>query len=110
MCDDQPMWGELVDVSAADTQKLVDQRTRLRLSKAATARRMFECIARTGPGSRDGIALSGAGFAWATESACRRAIDDLELGRRTFKEEQYVEALLAVLGLDREEVGIKSLH
>jgi hypothetical protein len=104
------MWGELVDVSGADRRKLIDQRTRLGLSKAETARRMFEHIATTGPTSRDGIALSGSGFAWATESACRRALDDLEFGRRTFKEEQYVDALLAVLTLDREEVGITDIR
>jgi hypothetical protein len=67
---------------------------------------MYEYIANTGPGARNGIALSGSGFTWATEPACRRALDDLEFQRRRYKEAQYVDALLAVLNLTREETNV----
>jgi hypothetical protein len=101
------MWGEWVDVSNIRADALAERRQGLRLTKAETARRMFSYIVETGPGARGGVALVGSGFAWATESACRRAIDDLEGGKRTFKEEQYVDALLTVLDLDvgPEQVG-----
>ncbi|MEA2379379.1 MAG: hypothetical protein QOD13_3286 [Thermoleophilaceae bacterium] len=100
------MWGELVDVSGLNADLLVARRQQLRLSKAETARRMYEYIARTGPGARDGIALSGSGLAWSTEPACRRALDDLEFQRRRYKEAQYVDAVLAVLDLTREETSV----
>jgi hypothetical protein len=100
------MWGDLVDVSRVKVELLTAQRHELRLSKAETARRMYAHIARTGPGARYGIALSGSGFSWATESACRRALDDLEFQRRRYKEAQYVDALLAVLDLTREETSV----
>jgi hypothetical protein len=102
------MWGDTVDVTELRCDALTERRERLGLTKAGTARRMYACIAAEGPGARDGIALSGSGFAWATESACRRALDDLESGRRYFKEAQYVEALLAVLALKRNEVGLEN--
>jgi hypothetical protein len=100
------VWGDLVDVSGVNSELLTACRQRLHLSKAETARRMYEFIANTGPAARDGIALSGSGFAWATESACRRALDDVEFQRRRYKEAQYVDALLAVLNLTREETNV----
>lgn len=100
------MWGELVDVSGLTAELVIARRNHLRLSKAETARRMYEYIATTGPGVSGGIALSGSGFAWATEAACRRALDDLEFQRRRYKESQYVDAYLAVLDLTRDEAGV----
>jgi hypothetical protein len=67
---------------------------------------MYEYLANTGPAARDGIALSGSGLGWATEPACRRALDDLEFQRRRYKEAQYMDALLAVLHLTREETNV----
>jgi hypothetical protein len=103
------MWGELVDVSCVNAERLIGRRQELRLLKAETARRMYEHIANTGPGARDGIALSGSGFTWSTEAACRRALDDLEFEPRRYKEAQYVEALLAVLDLTRDEAGVATM-
>jgi hypothetical protein len=100
------MWGDLVDVSGVNNERLIGRRQELRLSKAETARRMYEYIATSGPGARDGIALSGSGFTWSTEPACRRALDDIEFQRRSYKEAQYVDALLTVLDLTREEAGV----
>jgi len=68
---------------------------------------MFAYLAARGPGARDGITLTGTGFAWATESSCRRSIDDLEGGRRYGKEVQYVDSLLAVLGLKHQDAGLE---
>jgi hypothetical protein len=100
------VWGDLVDVSGVKAELLTARRQSLHLSKVEAARRMYQYIADTGPGARDGIALSRAGFAWATESACRRALDDLEFQRRRYKEAQYVDALLAVLNLTRDETNV----
>ena len=76
---------------------------------AETARRMFEHMASEGLRSGDGmVAVTGSLLnpAAATKSACRRAIDDLEGGKRRFKEAQYVDALLGVLNLNRSDVGL----
>jgi len=100
------MWGDVVAVSELRCDVLTERRERLGLTKAEAARRMFAHLAAQGRGARNGIALTGDGFAWATESACRRAIDDLEGGRRYVKEAQYVDAFLAVLGLGRQNVGL----
>jgi hypothetical protein len=101
------MWGEVVAVSNLCCEVIAEQRERLRLTKAETARRMFAYLSAQGAGARSGIALTGNGFGWATENSCRRAIDDLEGGRRHVKEAQYVDALLAVLGLERKDVGLE---
>lgn len=101
------MWGDVVAVSNLRCGVLAERRERLRLTKAETARQMFAYLATQGAGACDGIALTGTGFAWATESSCRRAIDDLEGGRRYVKEVQYVDPLLAVLGLKRQDVGLE---
>jgi hypothetical protein len=101
------MWGELVNVTEVRGDAVTERRKGLGLSKAETARRMYAHIAAEGPGARDGLALTRSGFAWATESACRRAVDDLEGSRRHFKEAQYVDALLAVLDLRRDDVGLE---
>lgn len=104
------VWGNFVDVAGLNTE-LVTQRRELRgLSKAEAGRRMYAYLAAGGPGARDGVALTGRGPAWATEPACRRAIDDLEDGHRFFKEAHYVDALPAVLGLERREVGLPNHH
>jgi hypothetical protein len=101
------MWGDVVAVSNLRYDVIAQQRERLRLTKAETARRMFAYLSAQGAGARNGIALTGGGFGWATERSCRRAIDDLEGGRRYVKEAQYVDALLAVLGLERQDVGLE---
>jgi hypothetical protein len=101
------MWGEVVAVSNLRRDAIAQQRERLGLTKAETARRMFAYLSAQGAGARDGIALTSSGFGWATENACRRAIDDLEGGKRYVKEGQYVDALLAVLGLERQDVGLE---
>lgn len=101
------MWGELVYVFEIRGDSVKERRERLGLTKVETARRMYAHIAAGSPAERNGLALTGCGAAWATEPACRRAIDDLEGGRRSFKEEQYVDALLAVLNLHRQEVGLE---
>ena len=101
------MWGEWLDVSDLDAEVVRVRREGLRLSKAETARRMFAYLVDIGPAARGEITLVGDGFAWASENACRRAIDDLENGARTFKEEQYVDAFLEVLGLSRSDAGLK---
>lgn len=93
------MWGEIVAVSDLRRDVISEQRERLGLTKAETARRMFAYLSAQGAGARNGIALTSTGFGWATENSCRRAIDDLEGGRRYIKEAQYVDSLLAVLGL-----------
>ena len=95
-----------LDVTHLDTETLRNRRETLRLSKAETARRMCEQIVSGSPASREDVALTPSGLGWASEPACRRAIDDLELGRRYGKEEQYVDALLAVLDLSRSDVGL----
>jgi hypothetical protein len=96
------MWAHLVPVDDLDGDALRAQRERLRLSKEETSRRMFAWICDGGPGTEGAISLvAGDFFAWATESACRRAIDDLEGNRRVLKEHQYVESLLGVLGIER---------
>jgi hypothetical protein len=100
------MFGDWLDVGSIDRAAVTARRERLHLSKAETARRMFAHLQDTGPAHRGAIALVGDGFAFGTEQACRRAIDDLEWGRRTFKEEHYVDALLAVLSLTRTDVGL----
>lgn len=101
------MWGELVYVFGIRGDTLKERREGLGLTKAEAARRMYAHIAAGSPAERDGLALTGFGAAWATEPACRRAVDDLEGGRRSFKEEQYVDALLAVLDLQRQAVGLE---
>jgi hypothetical protein len=102
------MRGDVVAVSNLRCDVLTERRERLRLTKAETARQVFAYLAGQGAGARDGITLTGTGFAWATESSCRRAIDDLEGGRRYVKEVQYVDSLLAVLGLKRQDVGLEN--
>lgn len=102
------MWGELVYVIGIRGGTLKERREHLGLTKAEMARRMYAHIAAGSPAERDGLALTGIGVAWATEPACRRAIDDLEGARRSFKEEQYVDALLAVLDPQRRDVGLES--
>lgn len=74
------MWGEVVDVGNLRGDVIAEQRERLRLTKAETARRMFAYLSAQGAGARNGITLTGGGFGWATENSCRRAIDDLEGG------------------------------
>jgi hypothetical protein len=100
------MWGDLVDVTDLKSAALTERRDHMGLTKAETARQMYAHIVANGPGARGETALTNPGFAWATESACRRAIDDLEGGRRHLKEAQYVEALLAVLHLEPTEAGL----
>jgi hypothetical protein len=68
---------------------------------------MYAHIATEGSAERNGIALTGSGASWATERACRRALDDLEGGKRHFKEAHYVDALLAVLELQPPDVGLE---
>lgn len=101
------MWGDVVAVSNLRCDVIAQQRERLSLTKAETARLMFAYLSAQGAGARNGIALTGSGFGWATESSRRRAIDDLEGGRRYVKEAQYVDALLAVLSLERQDVGLE---
>jgi hypothetical protein len=102
------VFGEVIDVTDLDREGIKARRERLGLSKAETARRMLDHTASEGWGtSASGeIARSGQGMGAATESACQRAISDLENGKRYLKEAQYVDALLAVLGLKREDVGL----
>lgn len=100
------MWGQLVDASALRGDLLSRRRTEIRLSKDETARRIYAHIVGQSPGSDDKVALVGTAFAWTTEKACRRAVDDLEHGKRVFKEGQHVDALLAVLGLEASDVGL----
>ncbi|MFZ1155543.1 MAG: hypothetical protein WAN93_11620 [Solirubrobacteraceae bacterium] len=107
VCDHRLMWGDALAVSNLRCDVLAEQRKRLKLTKAETARQMFAYLAAQGAGARDGIALTDTGFAWATESSCRRAIDDLEGGKRFVKEVQYVDSLLVVLGLRRRDVGLE---
>jgi len=99
------MRGEWVDVSGLQHGLLAKRREQLQLTKAETARRMFAYIVEMGPGARNDIALTGSGFAWATERACRRAVDDLENGTRTFKEEQYVDSLSGGVGARSQKRG-----
>jgi hypothetical protein len=101
------MWDDVVAVSSLRCDVIAEQREQLGLTKAETARRMFAYLSTQGAGARNGIALTDSGFGWATENSCRRAIDDLECGRRYVKEAQYVDALLAVLGLERQGVGLE---
>jgi hypothetical protein len=96
------MWGESVVVDSLRCDVIAEQRERLGLTEVEAVRRTLAYLSTHGAGARDGIALTGSGFGWATERSCRRAIDDLEGGRRRIKEAQYVNALLAVLGLERQ--------
>jgi hypothetical protein len=102
------MWNDVVAVGSLRCDAIAEQRERLGLTKAETSRRMFAYLSAQGAGARNGIALTGSGFGGATENSCRRAIDDLEGGRRYVKEAQYVDALLAVLGLERQYVGLEA--
>lgn len=101
------MWDDVTAVSNLRCDAIAEQREWLGLTKAETARRMFACLSAQGAGARNGIALTNSGFGWATENSCRRAIGDLEGGRRYVKEAQYVDVLLAVLGLERQDVGLE---
>lgn len=98
--------GDQIYVREVDAASLRKRRERLRLTKTESARRMYEHLESTGLMSRDGLVVTGPMGSWATERACRRAIDDLEGGRKVFKEAQYVTALLTILGLEFADVGL----
>lgn len=101
------MRDDVVAVGSLRCDAIAEQCERLGLTEAEASCRMFAYLSAQGAGARNGIALTDSGFGWATESSCRRAIDDLECGRRYVKEAQYVDALLAVLGLERQAVGLE---
>jgi hypothetical protein len=100
------MWGDLVDVTKLDRDLLRAQRKQLGLSQKATAKLMYDFTVLRGNGATEHIALTGGGMGWMTESACLRAVQELEGGRRQLKEGHYVYVLLAVLRLQPAEAGV----
>jgi transcriptional regulator with XRE-family HTH domain len=100
------MWGNLVYVADVDGEALRAARRRHGFSQKRTAELMHRSTILRGHGSTGEVVLSGDGMGWITESACLRAVSELENGRRRFKEGHYVYALLAVLDLQPADVGL----
>lgn len=93
------MFGALVEVHDFDGAAFRQRRKSLGLSQREAARRMFAHLRGVSFTSDEEIAVA-SGWCWSTERACLRAVSEIERESRVFKDGQYVEALLSVLGFD----------